>query len=407
MSRSRLRLPALDRRLLGAAIAVVVFLWSWTLLDHWFYAHGRIVDTAVYQSYGLAMRAHQVPYRDFPVEYPPGSLPAFVVPTFFGNAADFNDYGTWFARLMGACGLGCLAAVLAARAPRRGVAFVALAPLLVGALVLTRFDLWPTALMAVALAGFVRDRHRSGWFALALAVCAKLFPLVLAPVAASWTYRRRGRQALAQGLTVFLLTLLAVFLPFAIVAPHGVWESLWGQVSRPIQIESLVGSYLMTFVHPGLITSHDALAIGGHDLLATATSALEIASLLGLWIAFAREGADEQRFARYAAASVCAFIAFGKVLSPQYLIWLIPLLSLVRGRRGAVATLLLIAALVLTQFYFALPRYNAYINEYRYAWYVLARNLTLLALLATLALPSIAGRASGRRLRTLVDGLQH
>jgi hypothetical protein len=401
VSRSRHRLPPLDRHLLLAAIAVVTFLWSWTFLDHWFYAHGRIVDIGVYQGYGLMVRAHEVPYRDFAVDYPPGSLPVFIAPTFVGHPAVLNDYGTWFARLMAVCGLGCLAALLVSRPPRRGVVFFALAPLLVGSLVLTRFDLWPTALMTVALAAFVRDRHRSGWFALALAISAKLFPLVLVPLAASWTYRRRGRRVLAESLAIWLGTLAAVFLPFAIVAPHGLWESLWGQVSRPIQIESLVGAYLMTFVHPGLIISHDALAIGGHDTLALATTVLEVATLVGLWAAFARSRADEQRLLRYAAASVCAFVAFGKVLSPQYLIWLVPLVALVRGGRGLVAIVLLSIALVVTQFYFALPRYDAYIDSYRYAWYVLGRDLTLVAILAVLALPGWPLPAPRRTARAL------
>ena len=63
--------------------------------------------------------------------------------------------------------------------------------------------------------------------------------------------------------------------------------------------------------------------------------------LVALWIAFARGPATASGFVRYAAACVCAFVAFGKVLSPQYLIWLVPLVPLVRGRRGLAAIALL------------------------------------------------------------------
>ena len=59
-----------------------------------------------------------------------------------------------------------------------------------------------------------------------------------------------------------------------------------------------------------------------------------------------------ERLVRYSAAAVCAFIAFSKVLSPQYLIWLIPLIPLIRGRRGAAAAALFVATLVLTQLWF-------------------------------------------------------
>jgi hypothetical protein len=92
------------------------------------------------------------------------------------------------------------------------------------------------------------------------------------------------------------------------------------------------------------------------------------------------------RLVRYSAAAVCAFIAFGKVLSPQFLLWLIPLVPLVRGRRGLAAIGLLTIALGLTQVWFP-RRYWDYVYAFKGADIVLARNLALVALLAVLVWP--------------------
>ncbi len=377
-----------DRRILVALLATVVFLGSWVLLDHWFFAHGRIIDTPGYQTDGLAMRNGAVPYRDFPVEYPPGSLPAFLLPTYFGEPTWIVDYGRWFARLMAVCGVAMLAFVLLARPPRHGIVLVAVSPVLVGALILSRFDLYPAALVAAAVAAFVRDRHRLGWLALALAFAVKIYAFVLIPLAVVWTLRRRGREELARGIAIWLVAVAAVFGPFAIVAPHGLWESLWGQISRPIQVESLVAALLTTFGNPHDIVSHHSVAIAGHGGLETLTTVVEAACLVALWIGFARGPSEPRRFTRYAAACVCAFVVFGKVLSPQYLIWLVPVVALVWGRRGLAAAMLLAVAMIETQYWFAAPRYHAYVNGYSYAPLVLVRDLVLVALLAVLAVPA-------------------
>jgi hypothetical protein len=381
------------RRLLGPALALVVFLWAWIFLGHWIYGRNAAVatqnhDSVVYQGYGVAMRDGEVPYRDFTVVYPPGSLPVFLAPTYAVSTADVSGYERWFARLMAGCGLLCLVLVIASRAPALGVAFVAVSPLLVGSLLLSRYDLWPAALVAGATAALVRDRAGLGFAALAAAVAAKLFALVLVPVAIVWTLRRRGPAALRRGLASFAAVIAAAFVPFLILAPSGLWASLRGQAARAIQIESLVGTALLTFGHPSEFDSLGAKSIVGHHDAVIATTVVEVAVLVALWIAFARGEMVVERLYRYLAACVCAFIALGKVFSPQYLIWLIPLVPLVRGRRGLFAMSLLAVAMVVTQWYFP-ERYGS-IEDGQLSWLAFGRDLVLLVVLATLSLPRLA-----------------
>jgi hypothetical protein len=77
-----------------------------------------------------------------------------------------------------------------------------------------------------------------------------------------------------------------------------------------------------------------------------------------------------------------AFVALGKVLSPQFLVWLIPVVPLAR-RYGANA--LLLGALVLTQLWFPF-RYWDLVREFDplASWLVLVRDLVLVALLVVL-----------------------
>ena len=66
---------------LAAVAAAGLFFASWGILHHAFYARDQIPDTPIYERYGDLMRDGRLPYRDFGVEYPPGALPAFVLPS--------------------------------------------------------------------------------------------------------------------------------------------------------------------------------------------------------------------------------------------------------------------------------------------------------------------------------------
>jgi len=302
------------------------------------------------------------------------------------------------------CGLlaivGVAIALSALRAePERLVAalgFAALAPLALGSVILTRFDLWPTALAVLGLAAVLSRRNRLGLGVLGLGAAVKIFPGVLVPLALTYVWRRRGRREGVVCGAVFAGVLLACFLPFFVLSPGGVWDSVHRQANRPLQIESLGSGFLLVAhqlfgygLHLNL--SHGSQNLGGSlpSAFAAILSLLQFGALLGLWVGFARGPAEPERLVRYSAACVAAFIAFGKVLSPQFLIWLVPLVPLVRGRRGLTAAALLAVGLVLTQLWFPYRYWDLALRlDARASWLVLVRDLVLLALVAALALPA-------------------
>ena len=117
-----------------------------------------------------------------------------------------------------------------------------------------------------------RDRHRLGWGLLGAAVAAKLYPLVVVPLVVLWTLRRRGRRELACAAAVGAAVLAVAFVPFLVVAPGGLWDSVWGQLSRPLQIESLAASLVTTFGNPLIESSHGSQNVAGHGTLAALSS---------------------------------------------------------------------------------------------------------------------------------------
>jgi hypothetical protein len=381
----------LRRALASAALGVGLFLLSWGLLYHGFYARDQIADTPIYERYGEAITEGQVPYRDFSVEYPPAALPVFALPALGDRGPD--TYERRFEGLMAALGVACVLVVAALTSSFWAAVFVAVAPLLLGSVVLSRFDLWPAALTAAALALLAAGRFRLGAGALGLATAAKLYPAVIVPIALAHVWRKRGRREALVCVGAFVVVVAAIVLPFGVIAPGGVSEAFWRQAGRPLQLESL-GAGLLLAGHQlfglelTMESSHGSQNLAGAaaDVLAVATTIVQAAALVTIWVWHARGPATRERLLTAAAASVCAFVTLGKVLSPQFLIWLIPLVPLVRGRRGLAACGLLGAALVLTQLWFPFRYWELALElDAAASWLVLARDLVLVGLTLLLA----------------------
>ena len=401
--------PDARRAAVWAALGAGLFVACFLLLHAGPLDGYEIVDTPVYQRYGDAMLGGSVPYRDFELEYPPGALPVFLLP----SLAPADDYRAIFELLMALCGAGAVAlALLALGQAGAGDGKLAaasllagVAPLALGPVVLTRYDLWPALLVAAALSALAGGRDRLGLGLLALAVAAKLYPLVLAPLALTYVARRRGGREAAVCLGAFVLVLAACLLPFAILSPDGLAASLERQTGRPLQIESLGSSFLLVahlagWYEPTVVSSYGSqnLVGGLPDALAVAQTAFQVAALAGVWLLFARRGGRAAELLTARAAAVAAFVAFGKVLSPQFLIWLVPLAPLAAGRRGAVAAALFLSALVLTRLWFPSAYWDLVALAPGQTWLLLARNAALVAVAAVLV-AAIAPRPAPSRRR--------
>lgn len=356
------------------AAAVVAAVACWSIAHHTSDRRYWITDTGLYEKYGDAIAHGSVPYRDFRLEYPPGALPAFILPS-LGHEGNRAAYDRWFDREMLLCWCLVVVGVALLSTSPLALGIVAAAPVLVGPVILSRFDAWPTALAVLALAAFVRSWFRAAALLLGVAIAAKLWPFVLLPILAI----RRGRRFAAGTVAVAA----AIFVPFLALSPGGLWHSFHAQLARPLQIESLGGAVLIAVHH----TLGSRLGIestfGSQNLTGPGTHAVALVSTVVLVVSLVAVWLWGRDLIPTAAACVAALLAFGKVLSPQFVLWVVPFAAIVPD---VVVPILLAAVLLLTQTYFPRHYWDLAIGLHRRASLdVLVRDLALVALFAVTA----------------------
>ena len=403
-----------SRWLPWVAVATAIVVWA-IPLQLGPYADAVITDIPTYQRAYLHIADGQIPYADFSLEYPPlaGAL-------FWLAGALPGPYGVTFSILM----LGCLCAtvlgvIALARAigldvrRQTGAAFlVALSPLMVGNLVETRFDLALAALVVWTLWAAATERWRLAWGLLAAATLLKLVPLALIPVMILWQRHRVGARRAWAGVGASLAIVAAVMAPFAILSPSGTWDLARYHLDRPLQLEAVGSAYLLGLhALAGIpVTVENSfgsqgLSGDGPAVIAGISTAVLIGLLIAiswtLWMGLhrARGPGDARLFVAAAAATVVSLLVAGKVLSPQFMVWLLPVGFLVAGRYGRAAAGLTVAAMLLTFAYFPHQYWELVALEDLPIGILVLRDSVLIALLAACwPRPSIAGRPLGRTL---------
>lgn len=377
----------------AAAAALVVLAASWALtfaLRPW--SDERVSDLFVYRSTAAPLLRGALPYRDVAFEYPPLAAVTITLPG--AVSASTDGYRLAFAAemlVLAAAVLLLTAAVARATGgdPRLALAAVALAPLLTGAMVRTHFDLAPVALTLGALLCICRGRPTAGFVLLGLGTMTKGFPLVVAPVALAWLIARGQRPAAARGVLALACTVAAIGAVALAASPGGALDAVRYHLDRPAQVESAPAYALRALDGAGFGHARSVSSFRSDGLLHPASGvvqaafALALLAVLGaLAYAVARGPGrpDERRLVLAALGAVAAFAALGKVLSPQFMVWIVPLAALALSWRMYAPALLAAAAMGLTLVEFPSRYFDLVAGERLPVVVVGVRDATLLAL---------------------------
>jgi len=274
----------------------------------------------------------------------------------------------------------------------------AMAPLLCGAMIRTHFDLAPVAMTLGALLLLCMHRPRLGLAVLGAGAMTKGFPLVAAPAALAWVGAREGRRS-ALGAAVALVLALAVPAAVAVaISPQGAVDAVWYQVDRPVQIESSPAQVLRALDGLGLgharsVNNHrsDGLEHPASGAVTAAFTGTLLAVLAALAVVAGRGPPSERRLVLASLASMVAFAALGKVLSPQYMIWLVPLVALALAWRMHALAAAAAAVIALTLVEFP-SRYFDLVDRRPFPVAVVAVRDALLLGVFVLAGPELFGR---------------
>ena len=277
----------------------------------------------LYPAWAAQLAHGHFPFHDTQWQYPPVAGLVFLAP----RALPFLGYATAFALLMLLC--DAAVALLLARAARgggranHGLWLWTLGLPLLLQLPYIRFDVAVTALAVGAV--LLLDRSPVGGGALAaLGGLVKAWPVL---VLVGAPRGRTTRRSWASALVTALLASGALALTFSHASSF-----LGEQSSRGVEIESLPGSLLLVARHLGYHGSvhyrYGSFQVGGPGVSTIATAALALTVLGFGWLLWWRLRARHWSPATAADAALVAMLIFvtsSRVISPQYLVWLIGL----------------------------------------------------------------------------------
>jgi hypothetical protein len=377
----------------AGAVALLAATFCLTfLVDPW--QDELVSDVPLYRAYADVFLDGALPYRDVGFEYPPLAAPLIAVPGLVSLDPETYRYG--FAVLTFALAVGVLLATgrLAALGGGRewlALIVVAIAPVAAGAMLRTHFDLAPVLCLVAGLAAVAAARPRIGFLLFGVGGALKLFPLAAAAVAAAWLLGRGRRGEAVAGLAIAAAVAGLAVAAAVAVSADGAREAVEYHVERPVQIESLPASVLNGVEAaggraPDPVHSHrsDGLEHPAADAVSAGFIALLCAAVVALTLS-ARRLDDVRGLGLAGLASAAALASLGKVLSPQFMLWLVPLAAVALAWGMYALALVTTAAVGATLVWFPDRYFDLVAREDTPLIAVAVRNGLLLLMLALIA----------------------
>src|SRR6516165_5810222 len=305
---------------------------DWNFYLKQFQAH---CYTDIYPLYFQEQLAQgKVPYTGHPVEYPvligaAMQVVAWVVKPISDPSLRGREFFDVTVLLLAAFSLaGTLAtAYLAGRSRRWTALGVALAPGLILAAFIN-WDLIVMGLVALGMAAWAARRTVLAGVLLGLAVATKFYPLLFFGPLLLLCLRAGRMRAFWATAAAAAVAWLAVNLPVALAAPAG-WGRFYGLSASRTADWGSIWYYFETERWPFL----GSLSLAALNLLTAALFAAGCAFIALLILAAPRRPRVPQVFFLVLAV----FLLSNKVWSPQYVVWLVPLVVLCRPRFWAYA----------------------------------------------------------------------
>jgi len=388
----------------------LIFLCLFTILGRLFYPGPGEFERQV----ALKILDSQAPYSDFIIEYPPLALLSFLLPALFFHTP--LAYYLAFAAEMLLFDLLVMALMIFVASYfklslRRMFIVYTLLIIAVGPLITMRYDLLPAVLVLAALTAFMIGRTKTAWAFMGLGVTAKLYPVIIAPLFVIYHLHNKQYNQLIKGGVTFFAILLVVTLPWLVSDATGFWYSLSYHMERGLHSESIYATVLLVGQVLGLTRVEGEFSFGSWNLrspLADSLAGLSLyvsaGSLVILYSFYAlllgrrlksRAGTKilEQGVAalmfRFALLAAIIFLLTSKVFSPQFLIWLLPLLPFIYRQEHTIWLFLVIGGL--TQYIFPYHYIEFELGEPCLIAMLATRNLLLAVMSVLILWPTIHG----------------